>query len=209
MRRNLIYRRASACSVFILLAVSLLSGCVSNDRGSLGRLQVGDAGAACSFFTTVFGGPNVGRGRNEGHAKSLGEIHSLFGPFGIKARREAWALAATGIGLEEYLAITYAPPELGLKEDTLFTAKTVRDRQLVDRKDVQAYYRRLFSGHFLNTDVLIDSFEQGGIGLEEIQCGGLTDAESLAHALGLPVEFLTLAFEKHAAKYVADHGGLN
>ena len=43
----------------------------------------------------------------------------------------------------------------------------------------------------------------------EIQRGGLTDSKSLARALGLPVEFLSLAFEQHAAKYVADHGGLN
>src|ERR1022692_4135934 len=67
MRRNLSCRRASACSVFILLAVSILSGYASNDRDFLGRMQVGDAGAVCSFFTTLFDGPDVGRGRNEGH----------------------------------------------------------------------------------------------------------------------------------------------
>jgi len=169
MRHNLSCRRAFACSAFILLTVSILSGHASDDRDSLGRMQVGDAGAVCSFFTTLFDGPDVGRGRNEGHSKSLGEIHSLFGPFGIKARREAWELAATGTGLDEYNSMTYAPPDLSLKEDTLFTVRTVRDRQLVDSKDVQVYYRRLFAGNFLNTDVLIDSFEQGGIGIEEVR----------------------------------------
>ena len=44
---------------------------------------------------------------------------------------------------------------------------------------------------------------------EEIQRGGLTDAKDLAHALGLPVEFLEIAFAKYAASYVADHGGIN
>jgi hypothetical protein len=43
----------------------------------------------------------------------------------------------------------------------------------------------------------------------EVEAGGLTDAESLAHALGLPVEFLGIALEKHVAKYVAEMGGIN
>ncbi|NOS72418.1 MAG: hypothetical protein HOP33_21165 [Verrucomicrobia bacterium] len=151
------------------MTVSILCGCASSDRSSLGRLQVGDAGATCSFLTTTFGGPDIGRGRNEGHLKSAGEVTSLFGPFGIKARRIHWRLAALGMGLEEYHVLTYAPPALSLYEDTLVTAKSVRDRQLVPREDVQAYYRRLFSGNFLNTDVLIASFEYGGIGIEEVR----------------------------------------
>jgi hypothetical protein len=73
------------------------------------------------------------------------------------------------MGLEEYHVLTYAPPALSLYEDTLVTAKLVRDRQLVLREDVQAYYRRLVSGTFLNTDVLIASFEYGGIGIEEVR----------------------------------------
>jgi hypothetical protein len=167
MRRNLPFCTTS--SAIVLLIVSTLSGCVTPDRRSLGVLQVGDAGATCSFLTTVFGGPDVGRGRNEGHLKSYGEVKSLFGPFGMRARRIHWQLAALGMGLEEYDSLSFAPPALSLNEDTLFTAKTVRDRQLVDSKDVQAYYRRLFSGNFLNTDVLIDSFEQGGIDIEEVR----------------------------------------
>ena len=43
----------------------------------------------------------------------------------------------------------------------------------------------------------------------EIEKGGLTDAPSLAHALGLPVEFLAIALEKEAAKYIARMGGIN
>ena len=169
MRRNLTWRRASASWTIILLAVSILTGCVSSDRSALGRLQVGDAGGTCSFLTTTFGGPNVGRGRNEGHLKSYGEIKSLFGPFGIRSRRIHWRLAALGVGLEEYHALTFAPPALSLYEDTLITAKAVQDRQLVPGEDVRAYYRRLFSGNFLNTDVLIDAFEQGGINIGEVR----------------------------------------
>ena len=169
MLRNLPSRRVFTSSAIVLLIVSTLSGCVTHDRSSLGVLQVGDAGATCSFLTTVFDGPNVGRGRNEGHLKSYGEIKSLFGPFGMRARRIHWQLAALGMGLEEYNTLSYAPPALSLSEDTFVTAKTVRDRQLVDSKDVKAYYRRLFSGNFLNTDVLIDSLEQGGIGIEEVR----------------------------------------
>lgn len=45
----------------------------------------------------------------------------------------------------------------------------MRDRQLVDSKDVQDYYRRCFSGNFLNTDVLIASLDEGGIGIEEVR----------------------------------------
>jgi hypothetical protein len=47
------------------------------------------------------------------------------------------------------------------------------------------------------------------VACDEIQKGGLTDAESLAHALGLPVEFLAIALEKEAAKYIARMGGIN
>jgi hypothetical protein len=169
MRPNPPRRRSFIGSALILLAVSILGACASDDRSSLGRLQVGHAGPVCSFFTTIFDGPDVGRGRNEGHAKSLGEIQSLFGPFGIKARREAWRLAASGLGLEEYQAITYDPNAHNLYEDTFVTVRTVRDRQLVDSKDVQDYYRRCFSGNYLNTDVLIASLEQGGIGIGEVR----------------------------------------
>lgn len=169
MPLNLSGRRAFARLALLFLAASILRSHSADDRDFLGRMQVGDAGAVCSFFTTLFDGPDVGRGRNEGHSKSIGEIYSLFGPFGIKARRQAWELAATGMGLDEYNAMTYAPPDLSLKEDTLITAKAVRDRQLANSKDVRAYYRHLFAGCFLNTDVLIDSGEQGGIGLEEVR----------------------------------------
>ena len=167
MGRNLTWCRPVACSVTALLTVSILSGCATRDRSSLGRLQVGDAGGTCSFLSTMFGGPNIGRGRNEGHLKSSGEINGLFGPFGRDDRRIHWHLAALGMGLDEYHAMTFAPPALCLKEDTLITAKTVRDRELVPEEDVQAYYRRLFSGHFLNTDVLVASVDYGGIGIEE------------------------------------------
>jgi hypothetical protein len=169
MRPDLTWRRASPCWLILLLALSILSGCVTGDRSSLGRLQVGDAGGTCSFLTTILAGPNVGRGRNEGYLKSSAEIHSLFGPFGIGARRKHWRLAALGMSLEEYLAMTYAPPALGLHQDTLGTVLTVSDRQLVDKQDVQVFYRLLFSGHFLNTDVLIASVEHGGIGLDEVR----------------------------------------
>ncbi|HWD93075.1 MAG TPA: hypothetical protein VG938_12090 [Verrucomicrobiae bacterium] len=169
MRPNLPRRRVLLGLAIIVLAAGILSGFASSDRSALGRLQVGHAGPVCSFFTTIFDGPDVGRGRNEGHAKSLGEIQSLFGPFGIKARREAWQLAASGLGLEEYQSITYDPGAHNLYQDTFVTVKAVRDRQLVDSKDVQDYYRRCFSGNYLNTDVLITSLEQGGIGHEEVR----------------------------------------
>ena len=169
MRGNSRCRRIFTCFAIILLTIGGLSGCASDDRALLGRMQVGDAGGACSFFTTVFGGPDVGRGRNEGHLKSAGEIDSLFGPFGSKARRIHWRLAALDMGLEEYHALTYAPPALGLKEDTLVTARMARDRRLVPGEHVQAYYRHLFSGCFLNTDVLIACLECGGIGIADVR----------------------------------------
>lgn len=161
--------RIFICSTIIVLAVGGLSGRASDDRSLLGRMQVGDAGGVCAFFTTIFAGPDVGRGINEGHLKSAGEIDILFGPFGIKARRIHWRLAALGMGLEEYHALSYAPAALSLKEDTLVTARVVRDRQLVPGKDVQTYYRHLFSGCFLNTDVLIACLECGGISIEEVR----------------------------------------
>ena len=159
----------SICWTVLLVAVAVLSGCATADRGALGKLQVGDAGGTCSFLTTIFAGPNVGRGRNEGHLKSSGEITSLFGPFGMEARRIHWRLAALGMGLEEYHAMTYAPPALGLYEDTLIIARTVRERQLVPEADVQAYYRLLLNGNFLNTDVLIDTLEAGGVSKKEVR----------------------------------------
>jgi hypothetical protein len=42
----------------------------------------------------------------------------------------------------------------------------------------------------------------------EIQAGGLRTTAELADALGLPEPFLAFALEKQAAKFVADHGGL-
>jgi hypothetical protein len=169
MRLNLEWKSVLNCGAMILLAVSVLTGCASSERSALGKLQVGDAGATCSFLTTVFAGPDVGRGRNEGHLKSSGEIKSLFGPFGRSARRIHRRLAALGMGLEEYHAMTYAPPALSLKGDTLLTANAVRDRQLAPDEDVEAYYRRLFFGNFLNSDVLIAALEQGGISVHEVR----------------------------------------
>lgn len=170
MRGNSTTRRAN-CWAMILLAASIFSGRASSDRGALGRLQVGDAGGTCSFFTTIFDGPDVGRGRNEGHLKSYSEIKSLFGPFGRNARHINWQLAALGMGLEEYQALGFgeAPPTLSLREDTLITAKMARDRRLVPNEDMQVYYRDLFSGCFLNTDVLIDAMEQGGVSTNEVK----------------------------------------
>jgi len=171
MGHNLKWRRVVTLHVTTLIAAIILGGCATKDRIALGSLQVGDAGGTCSFLTTVFGGPNVGRGRNEGYLKSSAEISSLFElePFGMQSRTVLWRLAALGMGLEEYHAMTYAPPALSLKEDTLITVKTVQNRQLAPREDVEAYYRRLFTGHFLNTDVLIACFEYGGIGIDEVR----------------------------------------
>ena len=169
MRINYPCRQASACAALILWAAAILAGQAAEDRDALGNLQVAHAGPVCSFFTTIFDGPDVGRGRNEGHAKSLGEIHSLFGPFGIKSRHEAWQLAALGLGLEEFQAITYDPAAQNIYADTLITVRTVRERQLADDKDVHDYYRRCFSGNFLNTDVLVASLDEGGIGVEEVR----------------------------------------
>lgn len=42
----------------------------------------------------------------------------------------------------------------------------------------------------------------------EIQGGGLRTAAELADALGLPEPFLEFALEHQAAKFSADHGGL-
>ena len=169
MSRNRSFLWRVARWAMLPLTACVFSGCASNDRSSIGRLQVGDAGGVCSFLTTTLVGPNVGRGRNEGHLKSSGEIRSLFGPFGVKARFEAWRLAAIGVGLEEYNGITFASSILSLNEDTLFTAEIVRDRQLVPSEDQQVFYRRLFSGYFLNTDVLIESLEHGDIGVGKVR----------------------------------------
>jgi len=87
MGHNLKWRRVVTLHVTTLIAAIILGGCVSKDRIPVGRHQVGDAGGTCSFLTTVFGGPNVGRGRNEGYLKSHGEIMSLFDPFGMGNRK--------------------------------------------------------------------------------------------------------------------------
>ncbi len=91
--------------------VSILAAHASDDRDSLGRMQVGHAGPVCSFLRRFLMG-RCWPGRNEGHAKSLGGIDSPSVHSALRARREAWQLAALGLGLEEYQAITYDPARM-------------------------------------------------------------------------------------------------
>ena len=162
-------RQGVALCWIVVLAQVTGSGCIANDRKELGRRQVGDAGGFCSFLTTILVGPNVGRGRNEGHLKTTGEIVSLFGPFGVRRRIEDWRLAATGIGLEEYQGMTFAPSLLSLREDTFLTALEVKGRCLVPEEDLKAFYSYLFSGHFLSVDVLLAALEQGSVDIQGVR----------------------------------------
>jgi hypothetical protein len=63
---------------------------------------------------------------------------------------------------------------------------------------------------WLDAYMLSPDFEARAIlAADEIEKGGLRTARELADALGLPEQFLAIALEKHAAKFIADHGGLN
>lgn len=138
-------------------------GCVTADRALVGRYQVGDADGRCSFFSAVFAGPAIGRGRNEGRLKSDDEIRSLFGPFTLRTKARFCDMASTGIGLDEYYSMHHDLLNLALYEDTLITSKAVSDRQLVPQKDIDAYHRYLFRGNFLNANVLVHCHDHGGM----------------------------------------------